>query len=179
MSVGKNKSKISVLKIVPVFSNIFVAHVGINKNAEIACLLYKNEEKSLNDILLEKSLCGKFTEKLRPIVTANDTTVVNKALKMAKFDETEKVTISNFTIQNEEIEVTVTLEKYLKTMPELTELAKRLWKSEDADFVEGDLILFKYKNHVLRGRIKCAQEWQVQARVINFEHFSQKSKVEK
>ena len=82
-----------VLEIVPVFTNIFVTHVGVNSCGEIACLLYKNERKSLNDVLLEKSLCGKLVENLKLIVTANDSTVVNKSLKIAKVDQTEKVTI--------------------------------------------------------------------------------------
>ena len=51
----------------PLNKKYFIAHVGLDSNNQINCMVH-NDNGCINDLLIKKSLCTKYSEKLRPII---------------------------------------------------------------------------------------------------------------
>ena len=51
----------------PLNKKYFIAHVGLDSNNQINCMVH-NDNGCINDLLIKKSLCTTYSEKLRPII---------------------------------------------------------------------------------------------------------------
>ena len=151
------KNLFLVTTIMPLNKKYFVAHVGLDSNNQINCMTH-NDDGCVNDLLIKKSLCTKYSEKLRPIIgqdgkrffltsviygffsfllsffnpiwkanSSSKISLMNKFIKLPNIDEIEKVKIQSAKSSNNQIDLTLSLEKYTQNMAEVSQLCQRLW----------------------------------------------------
>merc|ERR1712106_1152464 len=155
-------TSVSIAKISAVlvpFDTYFVGYVGLDRSGAINCTINDQAGNCLIERLLELGLCTRHNT-----VIGNNTAITDsnralmtrdKAIKGARVDENEKITIHRVHVRETQIELTLSLDKYVESMKTVNDLSARLWRGGGGDeFDVNDLVLFKWKRLYLRGRVE-------------------------
>jgi len=149
-------AKISAV-LVP-FDTYFVGYVGLDRSGSINCTINDQAGNCLNEQLLELSLCTRHNTVIgnNTAITASNRALMtrDKAIKGARVDENEKITIHRVHVRETQIELTLSLDKYVESMKTVNDLSARLWRGGGDEFDVNDLVLFKWKRLYLRGRVE-------------------------